>query len=99
MSEPSLPGRLSREDPDLTERQRGVFSALIELHGRTARPVSSESLAHEAGIPLSPASIRGALAELEEMGLLERPHASSGGGAAPQGGGDDVPGLSTPPRV
>ncbi len=78
MSEPSLPGRLSREDPDLTERQRGVFRALIELHGRTARPVSSEQLAQQAGIPLSPASIRGALAELETLGLLERPHASSG---------------------
>jgi heat-inducible transcriptional repressor len=78
MSEPAVPGRLSREDPDLTERQRGVFAALVELHGRTARPVGSEALAHEAGIPLSPASIRGALAELEALGLLEQPHASAG---------------------
>jgi heat-inducible transcriptional repressor len=55
-----------------------VFAALVELHGRTARPVGSEALAHEAGIPLSPASIRGALAELEALGLLEQPHASAG---------------------
>ena len=78
MSEPAVPGRLSREDPDLTERQRAVFAALVELHGRTARPVGSEALAHEAGIPLSPASIRSALAELEALSLLEQPHASSG---------------------
>src|SRR5712692_8195220 len=78
MSEPSVPGRVSREDPDLTDRQRDVFAALVLLHGRTARPVGSEALARASGIPLSPASIRAALAELEEMGLLERPHASSG---------------------
>lgn len=78
MSEPSVPGRLSQGDPDLTERQREVFEALVRHHGRTARPVSSETLAREAGIPLSPASIRAALAELEGMGLLERPHASAG---------------------
>src|SRR6516164_6397971 len=78
MSEPAIPGRLSRGDPDLTERQRRVFDALVRLHGRTARPVSSETLAGEGGIRLSPASIRGALAELESLGLLERPHASAG---------------------
>jgi heat-inducible transcriptional repressor len=78
MSEPAIPGRLSREDPDLTDRQRQVFDALVRLHGRTARPVSSETLAREGGIRLSPASIRGALAELESLGLLERPHASAG---------------------
>jgi heat-inducible transcriptional repressor len=78
MSQPAFPGRLSREDPDLTERQRYVFAALVTLHGRTARPVGSESLAQHAGIPLSPASIRSALAELEAMGLLERLHSSAG---------------------
>src|SRR5690348_13505714 len=78
MSEPAVPGRLSREDPDLTERQREVFTALVALHGRTARPVGSEALARTGDIPLSPASIRAALAELEELGLLERAHAAAG---------------------
>lgn len=99
MSEPSLPGRLSREDPDLTERQRGVFSALVQLHGRTARPVSSESLAYEAGIPLSPASIRGALAELEVLGLLERPHPSSGRVPSARGWEHYVRVMLTPARL
>lgn len=78
MSKPAFPGRLSREDPDLSERQRHVFAALVTLHGRSAHPVGSEALAQQADIPLSPASIRTTLAELEAMGLLERHHASAG---------------------
>src|SRR5207247_939871 len=66
MSEPAFPGRLSHEDPDLSERQRQVFAALLTLHGRSARPIGSETLAQLAGIPLSPASIRYALAALDE---------------------------------
>ena len=64
MSHPAFPGAVSREDPELTDRQREVFVALVTLHGDSARPVGSESLAQRAGIPLSPASIRNALAEL-----------------------------------
>ena len=78
MSHPAFPGVVSREDPDLTDRQRDVFVALVTLHGDSARPVGSEALAQQARIPLSPASIRGALAELESMGLLARTHASAG---------------------
>ena len=78
MSQPAFPGRLKREDPDLSDRQRHVFAALVELHGLTARPVGSESLAQQSGIPLSPASIRNELAELEAIGLLERLHSSAG---------------------
>ena len=65
MSEPSFPGRLNAADPVLSERQRRVFASLLAIHSETARPVGSEVLAGEGGIPLSPASIRAALAELE----------------------------------
>jgi heat-inducible transcriptional repressor len=77
MSYLALPGRMSREDPDLSDRLRDVFVALVRLHDATARPVGSESLSRQAGVRLSPASIRSALAELEALGLLERAHASS----------------------
>jgi heat-inducible transcriptional repressor len=87
MSHPAFPGAIIREDPDLTDRQREVFTALVTLHADSARPVGSEALAHHARIPLSPASIRGALAELESMGLLNRAHASSG--RVPSGSGYD----------
>jgi heat-inducible transcriptional repressor len=78
MSELAFPGGLSRGDPSLSERHREVLAAVVGIHGRMARPVGSETLAHEGGIPLSSASIRNALAELEEMGLLERHHSSAG---------------------
>lgn len=78
MSQPAFPGRLNAEDPVLTDRQRRVFASLLAVHSGTARPVGSEALAAEGGIPLSSASIRGALAELETLGLLDRSHASAG---------------------
>lgn len=77
MSEPSFPGSVNRDDPDLGERLRQVFRAAVELHRHSAQPVSSDALARH-GVPLSPASIRSALAELESRGLLERAHASAG---------------------
>ncbi len=77
MSTLALPGRMSREDPDLNDRLREVFEALLRLHGTSARPVGSESIARQTDIGLSPASIREALAELESLGLLERTQASS----------------------
>jgi heat-inducible transcriptional repressor len=76
-----------------------VFLALLSLYDRTARPVGSETLASEAGIPLSPASIRSALEELESLGLIERTHSSSG--RVPSGRGYDyyVRALATPARL
>jgi heat-inducible transcriptional repressor len=78
MSHPAFPGSVHREDPDLSDRQRQVFAALVTLHGETARPIGSEALAHQGGIGLSAASIRSALSELETAGMLARSHASSG---------------------
>jgi heat-inducible transcriptional repressor len=78
MSRPAFPGQLNREDPDLTDRQRHVLAALIALHGRSARPVGSDALAREGSFGLSAASLRGALAELEGIGLVEQPHRAAG---------------------
>lgn len=78
MSSPAYPGHSHRGDPELSERQRAVFAALVAIHNRSARAVGSESLGPRGAIPLSAATIRSELAELEERGLLERTHASSG---------------------
>jgi len=78
MSHPAFVGNRSGSDPALNARLRSVFSALLEVHGKTAHPVGAETLAHRAGLRLSPASIRLALAELEALGLLEQPRASAG---------------------
>src|SRR5262245_28900223 len=78
MSQPAFAGGLHQGDPDLSPRQREVFSAVVELHGASAQPVGSETLAHLGRIPLSSASIRTALADLESAGLLERSRPSAG---------------------
>ncbi len=78
MFQPTLPGSGGAADPELTVRQRAVFERLVEMHGRTSRPVGSESLAAEPGERLSAASLRLALAELESLGLLARAHAAGG---------------------
>ena len=78
MSHTAIPGSLHRADPQLTERQRDVFVALLSLHGRTARPVGSETLTGSGAVRGSAAGVRQVLAELESMGLLARPHSSSG---------------------
>jgi heat-inducible transcriptional repressor len=85
MSQPAFPGRVTRDDPDLTARQRQVLEMLVRLHGRTARPVGSDTLAREPGIRVSAASIRAAMAELETLGLLERAHASGARVPSPKG--------------
>ena len=72
MFQPAVPGHLSQSDPDLSPRLRSVFAALVSFHGRTARPVGSESLAREGAVPLSAASVRSALSDLENAGLVER---------------------------
>ncbi len=99
MTSLAYPGRLRREDPDLSDRLRDLFLTVVSLHGRTARPVASEALAREAGIRLSPASIRNDLAELEVLGLLEREHASAG--RIPSAAGYEflVRGLLPPARL
>lgn len=62
----------------LTDRERSIFEALVELYVRDAGPVSSANLHRELGVELSSASIRNVLHGLEEKGLLHQPHTSAG---------------------
>lgn len=78
MSRPSFPGGSTERDPDLTARQREVFTALVTVHGQTAEPVGAETIGRQSRLHRSAASIRGTLAELESLGLLSRAHASAG---------------------
>lgn len=66
------------ESPELTERLQDVLRELVLLHVSTGSPVSSRSLAKEGEFDLSPATLRNAMADLEELGLLSHPHTSAG---------------------
>jgi heat-inducible transcriptional repressor len=63
---------------DLTDRARDIFRLVVDSYLATGTPVGSKTLAQASGLSLSPASIRGVLAELEERGLLAAPHTSAG---------------------
>lgn len=70
---------MSEGVPGLTERQREVLQAVIEQYIATAEPVGSRTLAKaNKKINVSPATVRNAMADLEELGFLSAPHTSAG---------------------
>jgi len=62
----------------LTARQRVLLRAIIQEFIDTAQAVGSLNLAEKYGIDVSPATIRNEMAELSELGLLGKDHASAG---------------------
>ncbi len=63
---------------ELSRRALSVLCAIVELYIRTGRPVASRDVARHSGLGLSAATMRNTMAELEESGLLCRPHTSAG---------------------
>ncbi len=63
---------------DLTERSREIFRELVETYLETGEPVGSRTLSKKLKTSLSPASIRNVMQDLEQLGLLDSPHASAG---------------------
>lgn len=62
----------------LTNRQIVIFKTIVDEFTRTAEPVGSKTLMSMLAIPCSSATIRNEMAELENQGLLEKTHTSSG---------------------
>lgn len=62
---------------NLDNRKAEVLTIVIEKYIQTAEPVGSKYIAIEMG-SVSSATIRNDLSTLENMGLLEQPHASAG---------------------
>ncbi|MDL1951660.1 heat-inducible transcription repressor HrcA [Acidobacteria bacterium ACD] len=62
----------------LDARCRDVLASVVAAHIRSAAPVSSRQLEKEGGFGLSSASIRNAMADLEDLGFLTHPHVSAG---------------------
>jgi heat-inducible transcriptional repressor len=59
-------------------RHREILIAVIREYIDSAEPVGSRVLARRHFRSLSPATIRNAMADLEEMGYLAQPHTSAG---------------------
>lgn len=63
---------------ELNERTRQILKLVVDAYVETGEPVGSVAISHKLGMKLSPATIRSAMAELEERGLLYSPHTSAG---------------------
>jgi heat-inducible transcriptional repressor len=62
----------------LNERAQHLLRVLVERYIGEGQPVGSRALARDAGLNLSPATIRNVMSDLEELGLITAPHTSAG---------------------
>jgi heat-inducible transcriptional repressor len=63
---------------DISERARVLLKTLVERHIKDGQPVGSGTLLKEAGLPVSAATIRSVMSDLEDQGYLHSPHTSAG---------------------
>ncbi|MCP4127201.1 MAG: heat-inducible transcriptional repressor HrcA [Gammaproteobacteria bacterium] len=73
-----MPARKSASENSVNERAQHFLKVLIERYIRDGEPVGSRTLARDAGMDLSPATIRNVMADLEDVGLITSPHTSAG---------------------
>ncbi|MBX5481250.1 MAG: heat-inducible transcription repressor HrcA [Myxococcaceae bacterium] len=62
----------------LDERQRDVLRVIVQEYIASGGPVGSSQLARRAEFDVSSATMRNVMADLEELGYLEKPHTSAG---------------------
>jgi heat-inducible transcriptional repressor len=63
---------------EISERAAVLLKLLVERHIRDGQPVGSRTLLEESGLPISAATIRNVMSDLEERGYLHSPHTSAG---------------------
>src|SRR3984893_11635128 len=83
----SMEGSLSQDVPigasqvtlaQLNERSRDIFRQIVESYLATGEPVGSRNISRLITTPLSPASVRNVMSDLEQLGLVYAPHISAG---------------------
>lgn len=62
----------------LDERKKRILQAIVNDYVKFAEPIASKIIADKYDLDLSSATIRNEMAELEELGLIEKTHTSSG---------------------
>src|SRR6266513_4915788 len=69
---------MSQQGEELDGRSREVLREIVMQHVATGEAISTRSLAKCGRFPLSPASLRNVMADLEDLGYLAQPHTSAG---------------------
>src|SRR5256886_16984335 len=62
----------------LDERSRRVLAAIVRDYIHSGEPVGSHAIARRSDVDVSSATVRSVMSDLEEMGLLQKPHTSAG---------------------
>ena len=75
---PPITGRDRTVLRELTDRSREVLRRLVEEFMETGQPVGSRTLSRRLSTPVSPATVRNVMSDLEDAGLLYSPHVSAG---------------------
>ena len=52
----------------LNERSRDIFRQIVESYLATGEPVGSRNISRLIAVPLSPASVRNVMSDLEQLG-------------------------------
>ena len=78
VNSPATSARAQSAVAAMDERSREVFRRIVEAYVDTGEPVGSRTLSRQLNDPLSPATIRNVMADLQDLGLLYSPHTSSG---------------------
>lgn len=68
----------NRGERMITSRQKLILKAIIEQYVKDAQPVGSKSLTNMPYLNFSSATLRYDMAQLEDLGFLEKTHTSSG---------------------
>ncbi len=68
----------SPSSPELDPRKATILEAVVVEHINTAQPVGSSSVAANAHLAVSPATVRSEMVSLEHEGYLAQPHTSAG---------------------
>ncbi len=63
---------------NISDRAQVVLKALVERHIKDGQPVGSKTLLEESHLPVSAATVRNVMSDLEDRGYLISPHTSSG---------------------
>ena len=69
---------MNTEKRGLSERKKQILKAIVDAHIEGGGPVGSKYILQNQQLTCSSATIRNEMAELEDMGYLEQPHASAG---------------------
>ncbi len=66
------------EQESLNNRSQKLLRLLVECYINEGQPVGSKTLADKVDLPISPATVRNIVSDLEACGFVDSPHTSAG---------------------